>query len=147
MLGGFGEIDWARGGAFSPRARLGALAIAPATYQEEGLPTRFGLQVARLDLCPFVFFGAVSPCLRGELGRIQGKTFSTAGARLDSGAWAVAELTLSARWAPATPVFFELEGALGPTLVRPTFLFGARELYAVPALSAGGALNAGVHFP
>jgi hypothetical protein len=145
-MGVFGEVALERRGVLSPRARLGALAMLPATRDESGLVARYGLQAGRLDVCP-VLLGALSPCLRAEVGRIQGKTFGTQGARLDSGVWAATQLVVSARWSPVRSLFFELEGGAGPALVRPSFLFGTTEIYSVPPVVAAGGLDVGVHFP
>ena len=163
-----GVDSWsAPGGAWSAGAFGELGATAPFRYVRLGLrgatgstsidqrAARFLLLAGGLSLCP-VGLGLAArleliPCAGIELGSLGGRgqeSVALPNPRSASIFWAAGHVNLGLRWRVADAISLEMGGGLGFPLVRHSFVFEGPDqvVYELPALGAGGAVAAMVHF-
>ena len=149
--GGFGEL-----GATAP-FRYVRLALRGATGSASIDQRRatFLLLAGGLSLCP-VGLGLAArleliPCAGIELGTLRGRgqeSVALSNPRSASIFWAAGHVNLGLRWRVADAISLEMGGGLGFPLVRHSFVFEGPDqvIYELPAVGAGGAVAAMVHF-
>jgi hypothetical protein len=109
----------------------------------------------RLEGCPVsVGIGSrveLAPCAAFELGRLFGSGGSGVTPPLSGGAWWAAPVLLAAlRWNAVGPLFLQLSGGGGLTLIREDFVIhepNQQVVHTVPIGFAEAGAALGIHFP
>ncbi|HEX7670162.1 MAG TPA: hypothetical protein VF395_11285 [Polyangiaceae bacterium] len=157
IFGPFIEYGIARDGGFTPKVSA-ALFVAPdrdVTMSASGRTVTLQFFGARLTGCPVSVELltpdlALSPCLAFDAGRILGTGGgSVDGSRAGGIFWLSASGLAKVRWKIVDPLFVELEGGGGLTLIHGGFdLQGPHEtVHTIPAGFGLAGFGVGAHFP
>jgi len=151
-LGLAADVEFHRDrGMYASRARFGVL-IVPASATSQG---KYALQAVELGFCPLRFSSpevlhapvVVRPCGSLEMGRLQGAAEGQESGELGSSLWMAVKAGVSARWTPKSPLFIEVEAALGLPLAHPAFSYRGAVIFEVPLIIGHAGIFAGLLFP
>ena len=133
---------------FVPAFRLGLVRSASASTElEDGATASFVWTAALVDACPLAVRRgafALMPCLRGELGALEGEGERIAPARDATRLWAAVTTLARASWTFYGPLSLELGAGARWPLYRTRFFFQPdTTIYRTPAvgLTVGGGLG------
>ncbi len=115
--------------------------------------SRYTWFAVRLDACPIVFEVAdsleLSPCAQADFGFLRGQGVDVVDPETQTGPWLTLGGAAQLRWRPVQSFFINGSGYLHANLQRDRFVFRRpfQVVHAVPAVSGGGLVSAGWHFP
>ena len=115
--------------------------------------SRYTWFAVRLDACPVVFELVdrveVAPCGQADFGFLRGQGVDVVDPETQTGPWLTLGGAGHLRWRPAQAFFINGSGYLHANLQRDRFVFREpfQVVHAVPAVSGGGLVSAGWHFP
>ncbi|AKV00752.1 hypothetical protein AKJ09_07415 [Labilithrix luteola] len=142
----FVEIASSHRGLLSPSARLHFERLNTSS-QTAGAGAEFTWTAGGLDLCPVAWSPdrfRIAPCLRTEVGVLQGGGIGVQPARSSSRLWLSTGAAAHVRWMAFRPVFVDLEAGLGAPLVRDRFFVQQNTMvFRVPDAEWSAALGVG----
>ncbi len=115
--------------------------------------SRYTWFAVRLDACPLVFELTdgveLSPCAQADFGFLRGQGVGVVDSETQTGPWLALGGAGHLRWRPAQAFFINGSSYLHANLQRDRFVFRRpfQVVHAVPAVSGGGLVSAGWHFP